>query len=147
MQDDVKTITSDLTARYFTLPNYHSIILLPFVWSTVKGIAAGVYMSLHYNETYSVHTTLSSGDTTYSIVSDPNSKSEFGIHALAYFGWRAGGRNVNGGISFGAGVSIKSKSKPQIFLGKSWIFGERNRLVLSFGVVGGYADRLSSSFA
>ena len=51
------------------------------------------------------------------------------------------------GLSFGAGISLESKPKPRILLGASYVTGEKNKFVISFGIVAGFVNELSAAFS
>ncbi|SFW18619.1 hypothetical protein [Chitinophaga sancti] len=146
--DDVKKVTISITPRYdsLNLGSYKTTFMLPWVQHKVWGISAGIYTSTLYNDVYSGQ---QQSDSTFSIVQEKHSgKMEFGINALAYTGWNVtGDKSCNYlGMAFGIGMSVSEKPKPRVLLGMSFITGEKNRLMVSAGLIAGFVNRLSSAY-
>lgn len=151
--DDVKKIDLQFKPRFDTLglPVYNTSLVLPLLQKRVWGVSGGVFLTGLHNDGFNNKTVIRGTDTLYNLVEDNTCKSQFGINVLAYTGWKS--KKINNanpnywGLSFGGGISIESKPKPRIMLGGSFITGEKNRLIISLGIVSGYVSRLSNAFS
>jgi hypothetical protein len=130
-------------------------LIIPPLQRRIWGVSGGMFLSTLFNNTYNTRsfTQPASGggtDTLYSLVDDGNGKSQAGINALAYTAWKLRNSENAGlnylGVSFGAGMSLEAKPKPRILLGVSFINGEKNRLMISLGLIGGNVRRLSNVY-
>lgn len=146
--DDRKKITIEFKPRADSLglPPYKTTFFLPWVPRQVWGVSAGIYTGGLFNETYA---TKENEDSSFSVMKEKHSgKAEFGINALAYTGWNLTKEKCNYlGVAFGAGMSVADKPKPRILLGASFITGDKNRLMITGGVIGGFVSRLSSAYS
>lgn len=146
--DDRKKITIEFKPRADSLglPPYKTTFFLPWVPRQIWGVSAGIYTGGLFNETYAMK---QNEDSSFSIMKEKRSgKAEFGINALAYTGWNLTKEKCNYlGIAFGAGMSVADKPKPRILLGASFITGDKNRLMITGGVIGGFVSRLSSAYS
>lgn len=156
VQKDVNMIRLEMTPRFDStaLQPYKTEFFLPWVQRRVYGVSAGIYLSGLFGDDYTLRTDVlpnagGGHDTTYTLVKDDPSKAEFGINALAYSAWKVSkGETPNYvGVSFGAGLSVESKPKPRILLGVAYVNGERNRLVASAGIIGGFTGRLATAYS
>ncbi|MEO6252732.1 MAG: hypothetical protein ABIO79_05475 [Ferruginibacter sp.] len=149
---DVKKIDVQLIARVDSigLPNYNTTLFLPPVQQKVWGVSSGLFVTCLKNEAYGLRTfTRTTGgvtDTLHVIESEKGDNVQIGANALAYMGWRIGSGANYLGASFGAGLSLESKPKPRVLFGISFITGEKNRIMVSIGGVGGYVKQKSSRF-
>lgn len=145
LYEDFKKINISLipTEANSILPLYQTSFPVPEKIKQIWGVSSGIFFTGFNNHTYSNKKV---NDTTYSLIKDGQGKAQIGIDALAYFGKRIGNRSDFIAGCFGAGMSIEKNPKPRILLGTSYILGERNRLLISLGIVGGYVSELSSAY-
>jgi len=155
MGDDVKKINIDFKPRYDSLglPPHGTTLVLPPVQWKIWGVSGGIFATGLHNEGYNVKTltqTNSTGgtDTLYNIVKDGSGNAQIGGNALAYVGWKLKKNDTPDylGFCFGAGLSIESKPKPRALIGLSFITGDKNRIVISAGLIGGNVKVLSNAF-
>lgn len=157
VSNDVKELSIDFNPwnDSLKLQSLSTTLIIPSIQRRIWGVSGGMFLSSLYNDTYNTRTftqPASGGgtDTLYNVVNDGNGKSQAGINALAYTAWKL--RNSNNdrpnyfGVSFGAGMSLEAKPKPRVLLGVSYINGEKNRLMISLGLVGGNVRRLSNVY-
>ncbi len=153
--ENIKKINIELKSRIDSLglPNYNTTLILPPIQHRVWGISSGVFVTGLKNEGYGVQSftrprTGGGVDTLYNIAVEEDGKAQIGANALAYTGWKLGKGDKPSywGLCFGAGLSIESKPKPRVLFGGAYITGEKNRLMISVGFVGGYVKQLSTRF-
>ncbi len=154
--EDIKKINVEFKPRFedsLGLPYYNTTLILPPVQHRVWGISSGVFVTGLKNEAYGLQSftrprTGGGVDTLYNIAGEEDGKAQIGANALAYTGWKLGKGDKPSywGLCFGAGLSIESKPKPRVLLGGTYITGEKNRLMISVGFVGGYVKQLSTRF-
>jgi hypothetical protein len=151
--EDMRKISIDFRPRFDTLalPAYTSTLLLPLIQRRVWGVSSGINISGLRNQGF-VNKTIPGVGTgaapTYVLTRDNAGDVQLGINALAYAGWKVRDNDKPNywGLCFGAGMSIESKPKPRVLLGGSFITGEKNRIVLSVGVIGGFVSQLSNAY-
>lgn len=128
------------------LPVYQTSFVIPDYQKRVWGISGGINLTGLHNEIYSNRQ--KENDTTYNLVKDKQGKVQLGVNALAYIGWQLKNSSPDYlGVSFGAGMSLESKPKPRVLLGISFIAGEKNRIGISAGFIGGFVSQLSDAFS
>lgn len=145
--NDIKVFTINLKPvdDKSNLPSYQTSFSIPNYQAKIWGISGGIFVSGLYNEIYSNKRT--TNDTTYNLVLDGQGKLQIGVNALAYTGWQLNSTKPNYvGVCFGAGMSIEAKPKPRVLLGASYISGEKNRVIFSAGITGGFVSRKSDAF-
>ena len=154
MSEEIKKINIELRSKADSLgiTDYSTTLIIPPFQQRIWGVSGGVYVTSLKNIGYGIQTVLPSGtvtDTTYNLVKDGSGSMQFGISGLAYTGWKLKYNSNNPdylGVCFGAGISVESKPKPRILLGGSFISGEKNRLVISAGIIAGNVRRLSNAY-
>ena len=126
---------------------------LPWAQQYVYGINAGVYIAHIPTKGFSAvaSDTSTTGGGPYTIVEDDPSKSEIGINAMAYLARKLNKDDYKHynylGASFGAAMSISSTPKPRFMAGVTFVHGRTNRLVVTFGGMGGYSTVISSGYS
>ncbi len=127
-----------------SLSTYKTSIALPQYQSKVYGVTTGIFLSGLKNLTYSNKRLT---DSTYSLIEDGQGRIQTGVNTLAFVAKQTGKKADYVGLSFGAGISLESKPKPRILLGASYVTGEKNKFVISFGIVAGFVNELSAAFS
>jgi hypothetical protein len=153
MAEDMRKISIDFRPRFDTLalPAYTSTLLLPLIQRRVWGVSSGINISGLRNQGF-VNKTIPSvrtgADSAYVLTRDNAGDVQLGINALAYIGWKVKDTDKPDywGLCFGAGMSIESKPKPRVLLGGSFITGEKNRIVISTGIIAGFVSQLSNAY-
>jgi hypothetical protein len=131
-----------------SLEPYETVLTLPpedcFFW----GASSGLYRAQGLkNEAYSVKQNI---DSTYSLVGEQAASTEIGIEAMVHCGYQLPGKGplhaIGFDIGFGPGMSISDKVKPRLLASAGLALGNRHKLLLSYGAIAGYADKLSNAF-
>lgn len=104
------------------------------------GLSSGFYVSYPSNEAYSIKTTINS-DTTYSLSKEKPGKLEIGFNTMLRTGLKISkNKNAFWQFGIGPGVSISNKVRPRMLIGTGPCFGEKHKILIDVGLVGGYYD-------
>lgn len=131
----------------FGLPEYHTKIKFPINDKSFWGLSSGLYVSFPADDAYSVRTTFSKTDTTFSLVNENPEKLEVGFNTLIRRGWKIGSnQSTFWHVGFGPGLTVTNKVKPRFLLGTGLAFGNKHAFLIDFGLITGYYDVLSNAF-
>jgi len=144
---NVKVFPIDSASR---LPTYNLKYEFPSQGAWYFGVSGGLHWSGLNSDAYSRRATkdVVFGDTVdvFTVVQENSLRREFGIQSLLTVGGKFGRGKVGFHGVVGPAMVISDNLRPRVMAGVGLSLGQEQNLVLDFGLVAGYVDRLSAVY-
>lgn len=150
--EDVNKLEITITPRdeKSRLNSYKTTLRIPDYEKSFWGVSTGFYITQNQEQNYSlVEKKLDDDSTVYDFISEDHSKEEVGINSMIRYGFNIGVNNYGNlfwQFGLGAGLTINEKIKPRLFVGTGLAYGKKNKLILDFGGVYMFYDKLSNAY-
>jgi hypothetical protein len=130
------------------LQSYETVLTLPIENRMIWGISSGFYWGYQMpNQAYSFK---HNADSTYSLIPEETASTEIGLNAMVHFGYQIARirkiPKIGLELGFGPGLSISDKIRPRLMGSIGLTIGNRNELLIDWGAIYGYVDKLSNAF-
>ncbi len=133
------------------LNTYTTTLRIPDYEKSFWGVSTGFYVAKNLEQSFSVEERLLDDGVTkvYDLVAEDQSKEELGVNTMVRYGFNIGGIKLPKlfwQFGFGGGITINEKIKPRLFAGTGLAYGEKNKVVLDFGGIYMFYDKLSNVY-